>query len=42
MATRPSRTKARSNHGPTIFWIIVVTGLIVATGYFGFIDTGNP
>lgn len=42
MATRPSRAKARPHQGPTIFWIIVVIGLIFAIGYFGFIDTGKP
>ena len=41
MATRPQRAKARRNHGPTIFWTIVVVGLIIALGYFGFIDVGH-
>lgn len=40
MATRqqsPKSTNAKTNNGPTIFWLIVVIGLIGLVFYFGFI-----
>jgi len=32
---------AKANQGPLIFWSIVVIGLIITIGYFGFIDVGK-
>jgi hypothetical protein len=40
MATRqqpPSAAKTTPQNGPTIFWLIVVVGLIGIVYYFGFI-----
>lgn len=40
MATRQQhflKSKAKTNNGPTIFWLIVVLGLIGLVFYFGFI-----
>lgn len=40
MATRQQRTtkpKPQTSNGPTIFWLIVVVGLIGLVFYFGFI-----
>lgn len=40
MATRQQqslKSKSKINNGPTIFWLIVVLGLIGLVFYFGFV-----